>query len=260
MPPVSSPTPTPDAAPARLFITGGASGLGAGLVRRAVLAGHDVVFTYHSNHAAAAALTAALAGKAGAGRCLALPMDQRDTDSVERAVSAALEQIDIDAVVLNAGAAQTGLLAQMEDADWEKVVDTNLTGAFRICRRFLWHFLGRRSGRFVHIGSVAAGGMAGHAAYAASKAGLEGLSASIAREYGPRGITSNVLSLGLFDAGMGSEQASDSLRQFWLTHCPQRRTGSGDDVAATMLFLCSGAATFLNGQVIRLTGGLDWAP
>ncbi|WP_081628618.1 SDR family NAD(P)-dependent oxidoreductase [Novispirillum itersonii] len=260
MPPVSSPTLTPDGPRRSLFITGGAGGLGAGLVRAAARAGHNVAFTYRTSASAADALAADLAAVPGAGRCLPLRMDQRDTDSVEQAISAALTELDIDAVILNAGAAKTGLLAQMEDADWLEVVDTNLTGAFRVCRRFLWHFLGRRSGQFIHIGSVAAGGMAGHAAYAASKAGVEGLSASLAREYGPRGITSNVVSLGLFDGGMGSEQASDSLRQFWLTHCPQRRTGHGDDIASTVLFLCSGAATFVNGQVIRLTGGLDWAP
>lgn len=260
MPPVSSPTPTPDPRRQQLFISGGSGGLGAVLVRRAVLAGHDVAFTYHSNRQAAADLAADLAAQPGAGRCLPVPMDQRDTASVEQAIATALEHMEIDAVVLNAGAARPGLLAQMEDDAWIDTVDTNLTGAFRVCRRFLWHFLGRRQGRFIHIGSVAAGGMAGHAAYAASKAGLEGLSASLAREYGPRGITSNVVSLGLFDDGMGGEQASDTLRQFWLTHCPQRRTGTGDDVAGMVLFLCSGAAPFLNGQVIRLTGGLDWAP
>jgi len=259
MPPASLPTPNPDR-PLRLFVTGGGRGLGADMVRQAVLAGHDVAFTYRSGKVEAEALAAELSSVQGAGRCLPFAMDQRDSAAVDAVVSQVLEHMDVDAVVLNAGIARVGLLARMEDAEWDEVLDTNLTGAFRVCRRFLWHFLGRRKGRFVHIGSVAAAGMAGHAAYAASKAGVEGLSASIAREYGPRGIASNVVALGLFDGGMATEQASEELRRFWLAHCPQRRTGTGADLAETVLFLCSDAAAFVNGQVVNLTGGLDWAP
>lgn len=259
MPPVSLATPTAEAPPlCALFVSGGARGLGRAIVCAAAALGHDVAFTYHRGEQQALALTEELSDAKGAVQAFA--MDQSDDHSVTAAVQQALAWRDIGAVVCNAGITDRGLLVTQSASSWQHVLNVNLGGAFRLSHAFLMHFMGRRQGAFVHIGSVAAHGMSGQAAYAASKAGLIGLSGTLAREYGPRGIRSNVISAGLFDQGLSESAASEALQKFWLQQCPSRRMGQADDLTQLVLYLISPAAAFLNGQDIPLTGGLNWAP
>ena len=139
------------------------------------------------------------------------------------------------------------------------MIDTNLNGAFYIIRQFLPVFLANRKGHFVSVSSIAKDGISGQANYSASKAGLIGLSGTIAKEYGIKGITSNVVVPGMFETDMVKETLSDNLRKFWLLHNPMKRMGHLDELAEVALFLGSDAASFVNGQVISVTGGLDWA-
>jgi len=147
----------------------------------------------------------------------------------------------------------------MSNDDWHDVIQTNLTGTFYVMREFLPLFLANKKGRFVNLSSIAKEGIAGQANYSASKAGLVGLSGTIAKEYGSKGITSNVVVPGVFETDMTAQSLSDDLRKFWLLHCPLKRMGRLEELSETVLFLVSDAASFINGQVINVTGGLDWA-
>jgi NAD(P)-dependent dehydrogenase (short-subunit alcohol dehydrogenase family) len=162
--------------------------------------------------------------------------------------------------VANAGVNVNNLAVSMSDAEWTTVIDTNLTGAFYVCRQFLPTFLGNGFGRIILISSIGAHGVSGQANYAASKAGLLGLSAALAKEYGRKGITSNVVIPGFFDTDMTREGMSESNRSFWLQYCPVGRVGDLGEVSKVVMFLASAAASFVNGQALGVTGGLDWAP
>jgi NAD(P)-dependent dehydrogenase (short-subunit alcohol dehydrogenase family) len=137
-------------------------------------------------------------------------------------------------------------------------MDTNLTGAFYVARTFLPALLANGFGRFIFVSSIAARGMAGDVAYSASKAGLLGLSAGLAKEYGRKGITSNALILGFFETDMTQNDLSAEKRALYIRHSPAGRIGSVAEVGAAVQFLASDGAGFINGQEIGLTGGMDW--
>jgi NAD(P)-dependent dehydrogenase (short-subunit alcohol dehydrogenase family) len=243
----------------KFLITGGSRGIGATLVLEAIAAGHDAAFTYRSR-ADRARDVLEEARRLGPGqRCLAYPLDQRDSAAVEEVGEQVLNDLGgLDVVVCNAAANHTCLAATMSDEDWRGVLETNLSGAFYVCRFFLPTFLAAGRGRFIHISSVGMTGMTGQAAYCASKAGLVGLSGALGKEYGRKGITSNVLVLGFFETDMTRQNMSQENRLFWDQFCPAGRMGRTPEVAQAVLFLASEGAGFVNAQVINLTGGLDW--
>lgn len=245
----------------KILVTGGSRGIGATLVLEAIAAGHEVAFTYRERADSARDVLAQARRVAADRRCLAYPLDVRDSAAVEEVGDRILHDLGgMDVVVCNAGTNRPSLAALTSDEDWREVLDTNLTGAFFVCRYFLPTFLAAGRGRFIHISSVGLHGMTGQAAYCASKAGLVGLSGSLGKEYGRKGITSNVLVLGFFETDMTRQHASEANRRFWGQWCPVGRMGDTAEVAQAVLFLASDAAAFINGQVIPLTGGLDWIP
>lgn len=245
----------------KFFLTGGSGGIGAELAVALATAGHDVAFTWYRDAAGARATQDRIAAVAPASQALCLELDVRDPAAVATVGDSASTALGgIDAVICNAAITRIAPVPLTEDADWREVIDTNLTGSFWVARHFSTAFLAQRHGRFIFISSVAAAGMNGQASYAASKAGLLGLSGTLAREFGPRGVTSNVITLGLFDAGMGQRDATDQLRKFWTSSAPVRRMGRAEEVTQAVLYLASDAAAFVTGQDLRLTGGLDWAP
>lgn len=246
----------------RVFITGGSRGIGKALVEACVRAGHDVAFTYRSEKARADAVVAEALAAAGAGtsrRCRAWQLDVSDVRQVEAIGESVLAAFDsIDVVVNNAAIVRIGMAATLSDEDWHDVIETNLSGPFYVSRFFLEEFLINGRGRFVHISSVANRGMQGQIAYCASKAGLDGLSAALAKEYGRKGITSNVLRLGFFDTEMTRIHMAEDRMRFWNDHCPVGRVGRLSEVCDAVLYLMSEGAAFVNGQTLNLTGGLDW--
>jgi len=245
----------------RFFVTGGSRGIGAQIVVDACRAGHDVAFTYVRSEERAREVVAAAEAARPGGQCLAYQLDVRDSAATERVAELALEALGgVDVIVPNAGVSLAGLLVSLSDEEWREVIDTNLTGAFHVCRQLLPAMLGARFGRVVFISSVGQGGGVGQAAYSASKAGLLGLSATIAKEYGKKGITSNAVILGVVETDMTREAMSESNRKFWATYCPVGRTGEMSEVSRAVLFLASPDAGFINGAELRLTGGLDWTP
>jgi NAD(P)-dependent dehydrogenase (short-subunit alcohol dehydrogenase family) len=243
------------------FVTGGSRGIGEAIVLDAIREGHDVAFTYlHRQERALEVVERARRLRPDA-RCRAFPLDVRDSAAVEKVGDQVLDEFEtVHAVVANAGVNVNNLAVSMSDEEWRTVIDTNLTGAFYVCRYFLSTFLGTGFGRIILISSIGAHGVSGQANYAASKAGLLGLSAALAKEYGRKGITSNVVVAGFFDTDMTREGMSESNRNFWLQYCPVGRVGTLDEVSRAVLFLASEAASFINGQAIGVTGGLDWAP
>jgi len=243
------------------FVTGGSRGIGRTLVLEAIRAGHDVGFTYLSNLEAATAVVEEAKQIRPDARCQSFQLDVGNSSDVERAGDAFLDEFGgVDVVVPNAGINKRGLLFSMSDQDWDDVIRTNLTGTFYVCRQFLPAMLARRFGRFVMVSSLASGGLTGEASYCASKAGVHGLSSAIAKEYGRKGITSNVVVLGFFDTDMTRNSVSQFNAEFWAQHCPLGKVGELRDVAGVILFLASEAAAFINGQTVPITGGLDWIP
>ncbi|MBN9545301.1 MAG: SDR family oxidoreductase [Alphaproteobacteria bacterium] len=244
-----------------LFVTGGSRGIGRALVEAAAVEGWDVAFTYVSRAEAAEEVAEAVRQRAPDAQVRYWQLDVRDSGAVDRVADEALAIFgQMDAVVPNAGVSLNGLAYALTDEDWRTVIDTNLSGSFYVCRAFLPALVSRRKGRILLVGSVIAGGASGQVAYATSKAGLIGLAATLAKEYGPKGITANVVAPAYFETDMTRDTMSAGLVDYANRFCPVRRLGALDELAATMLFLVSGKAGYINGETIRVTGGLDWAP
>ena len=242
------------------FVTGGSRGIGEAIVLDAVAAGHDVAFSYVSRPELAARVVQRAQELAAGSRVKAYQLDVRDSAAVEEITDQVVDEFDtIDVLVNNAGINRPGLAMSMSDEEWKDVIDTNLTGSFFMCRAVLPHFLASRRGRFIHVSSIATFGISGQISYCAAKAGLIGLSSGLAKEYGKKGVTSNVLMLGLFDTDMVREGLSQINRDFWLKYCPVGRFGDVREISQMCLYLASDAAAFINGQELTLTGGLEHA-
>jgi NAD(P)-dependent dehydrogenase (short-subunit alcohol dehydrogenase family) len=244
-----------------LVVTGGSRGIGRAIVLAAVAAGHDVVFGYRADETAAEDTCGAARDLAPQCTCAAVRVDQRDPEACEALADAARDHLDeITGLVCNAGINRDALAFSMSDEAWRDVIDVNLTGTFFVARALLPDLLASGAGRIVMVGSIAAGGLSGQANYAATKAGLVGLSGTLAKEYGRKGLTSNVVVPGFFDTDLTRASMSDELQAFWTRFCPAGRMGHLEEVAAAVLFLCSPAASFVSGAVLPVTGGLEWSP
>ena len=150
----------------------------------------------------------------------------------------------------------------MSDEEWDDVLATNLTGPFLVSRQVLPSMMSARFGRIINISSLVYRGGSGQANYAATKAGLHGLTGTIAKEYGRKGITANVVVPGYFETDMTRESLPEHMRAFWKQYAPvpKGRTGELSELSAVINFLATREAAFVNGQVINVTGGLDWGP
>src|SRR5579862_7399120 len=243
------------------FVTGGSRGIGESIVLEAVRQGHDVGFTYLNNEKQAIQVMDSARHINPDSRCKAYQMDVRSSAAVEEAGDRFMDDFgSIEVVVANAGINKNNLLVSMSDEEWEDVLRTNLTGTFYVCRQFLPPMLANHFGRFVLISSLGYSGVSGQANYSASKAGLHGLCSSMAKEYGRKGITTNVVVPGFFKTDMTRDSMSESNKEFWIQFCPAGRTGELREVSHAVMFLASEGASFINGQPILVTGGLDWAP
>ncbi|MFC1574618.1 SDR family oxidoreductase [Gemmatimonadota bacterium] len=243
------------------FVTGGSRGIGAAIVLEAVRNGHEVAFTYLANEDKAREVEREARELKPGCRCRAFRMDVRDSSEVDRVGDQILDRFeDVHVVVNNAAINRDNIAASMTDEEWHDVLATNLHGPFYVCRFFLGPMLANRFGRIINISSVSATGATGQINYAASKAGLSGLTKSLAKEYGRKGITANLVIPGFFDTGMTQETMSEETKFFWHKYCPARRVGNVDELASVITFLASEQATFVNGAEVTVTGGLDYAP
>jgi len=227
-----------------VLITGGNRGIGLAIARAFEQAGDNVVITYRSGEPPQ--------GLQG------VICEVTDSKSVDAAFEAAQEKLGgpVEVLVANAGITRDGLLMRMSDEDFDSVIDTNLTGAFRCARRASKGMIKLRRGRIVFISSVVGlYGSAGQTNYAASKSALVGLARSISRELGGRGITANVVAPGFIDTEMTAELSQD-LRKTYLAGIPAGRFASPDEVAAVVRFIASQDAAYITGAVIPVDGGL----
>ena len=188
---------------------------------------------------------------------LTVRADVTDVCQVEELVEAIVKRHSrIDIVVNNAGVTQDGLLMRMSDDDWNKVIDTNLTGVFNVCRAIIRPMLKHRKGRIVNISSViGVTGNAGQTIYAASKAGVIGFSKALAKEVASRNILVNVVAPGYIDTEM-TQALTEEQRNEILRMIPLGRTGQGEDVASLVHYLVSEQNQYITGQTIHCDGGL----
>jgi 3-oxoacyl-[acyl-carrier protein] reductase len=235
-------------------VTGAGRGIGRAIALKFAAEGADVVCVSRTqeNSEKVANEIRALGKKAWA-----FALDVADS----AAVTAAAEKIladcgKMDILVNNAGVTRDGLLMRMSDEDWDMVLDTNLKGAFLFTKAFFRIFAKQRAGRIINISSVIGLiGNPGQANYAASKAGLIGLTQSVARELGSRGVTVNAIAPGFIETDMTSDLNAE-LKAAILKQIPLGKFGSADDVADAALFLASPSARYITGQVLTVDGGM----
>ena len=229
--------------PRSVLVTGGNRGIGRAIAEAFVAAGDQVAVTHRSGEPPEGALGV---------RC-----DVTDVDSVEAAF-AEVEQAHgpVDVLVANAGITRDTLLLRMSEDDWSSVIETNLTGSYRVAKRAAKGMLRLRRGRLVFISSVVGLlGSAGQVNYAASKAGLIGMDRSLARELGSRSITANVVAPGFVETEMTAVLPQEQQEQYQ-SQIPLQRFASVEEVAAVVQWLASDAAGYVTGAVIPVDGGL----
>lgn len=229
--------------PRTILITGGNRGIGFAIAQAFVADGHRVAVTARSGQGPDGALT--------------VTADVTDGASLDDAIATVEDKLGpIEVVVANAGITRDTLMLRMSDDDFDEVINTNLSGVFRVVKRSLKSMIRARFGRVILISSVVGlYGSAGQVNYAAAKSGLVGFARSLTRELGGRGITTNVVAPGFIDTDMTKQLAEDQ-KNTYLQAIPAGRFASPDEVAGVVVWLASDAASYISGAVIPVDGGL----
>ena len=236
------------------LVTGASQGIGRACALELALAGATVALAARS-----ADKLAALAEEitASGGQAAAFTLDVASEESLKSGAKAVLERYGkVEILVNNAGITRDGLMMRMKRADWDDVLSTNLTGAFLLTQALLPAMLKNRWGRIINITSVVGRtGQAGQVNYASSKAGLIGLTRSLAREVASRGITANAVAPGYIETPM-TAVLDDKQRQAMMATIPLGRPGTAEDIAQSVAFLASDAAAYITGHVLDVNGGM----
>lgn len=238
------------------LVTGATRGIGRAIALRFAEEGADVAFTYRSQHEAAQSLVAELEGKGV--KALGFASDAasfEDAHRIVEEVKTAFGRIDI--LVNNAGITRDGLMMRMDEAQWDAVIDTNLKSAFNFIHACTPVMARQKCGSIISMSSVVGlSGNAGQCNYSASKAGLIGLSKSMAKEMGSRGIRVNCIAPGFIETDM-TGALPENMKTEWEKQIPLRRAGKPEDVASVALFLASDMSAYVTGQVISCCGGMN---
>lgn len=237
------------------IVTGGAVGIGEAVSSALARHGANVLINYHHSREEAEALCNKL-GDEGC-TCFVHAADVASAEEVNGMIKACIEHYGkIDILVNNAGINRDQLLLRMSENDFDDVIKTNLKGSWNTIKAVALHMSKARYGKIINISSVAGvSGSPGQTNYAASKAGLIGLTRSVAREFARRNITCNAVAPGFVETMM-TVKLSDEVREKYLQQIPLGRYGKPEDVAALVLFLASGMSDYITGQVIQVDGGL----
>jgi 3-oxoacyl-[acyl-carrier protein] reductase len=236
------------------LVTGASQGIGRACALKLAAAGATVAVAAR-NQEKLAELVQQI--KISGGKGSAFPLDVADEEQVKSAFKSVLEQLGkIDILVNNAGITRDQLVMRMKRADWDAVLNTNLTSAYLCIQQAIGSMLKQRWGRIINISSIFGQmGQAGQANYAASKAGLIGLTMAIAREVGSRNITCNAVAPGFIETAMTSGFSND-FKQNALKNIPLGRIGTPEDVASAVAFLAADESSYITGHVLSVNGGM----
>ena len=236
------------------LVTGASRGLGRAIALALAAEGASIAAVARSEDALKETVEAIRAAGGTVEPYAADVASEASVDAAVEKIAARFQHIDI--LVNNAGVTRDGLLMRMKSDDWDAVLNTNLKGAFLLTKPVARLMVKQRAGRIVNISSVIGLiGNAGQANYAASKAGLIGFTKSVAKEFASRSITCNVVCPGFIETDM-TRGLGDDLRKKLLDHIPLQRLGQPEDVAGTVVFLCSPAASYMTGQILTVDGGM----
>lgn len=238
------------------FVTGASRGIGRGIVEKLADHGAHVAFTYRSSSAEAAKIEEELRTKGV--KVQAYQADAADYQAMEQVINDVVEKMGtIDIVVNNAGITKDNLLMRMTEEMWDDVINTNLKSVFNVTKAVQRILLKQRSGSIINISSVVGNsGNAGQANYAASKAGINGFTKSVAKELGSRNIRCNSIAPGFIETEM-THGLNEEQKKIWLENIPLKRGGTPEDVANLVVFLASDMSAYITGQVINVCGGMQ---
>ncbi|MFP4014271.1 MAG: 3-oxoacyl-[acyl-carrier-protein] reductase [Chitinispirillaceae bacterium] len=238
----------------KALVTGSGRGIGREIALKLAKAGADVAI---SDIDLETAKQTAGEIEAMGRRSLAVAADVSKADDVKKMIAAVVEGFSgIDILVNNAGITRDGLIMRMKEEDWDAVLNINLKSAFLCCREVVRPMMKARSGKIINIASVVGlMGNAGQANYSASKAGMIGLTKTLAKEFAARSINVNAVAPGFIKTAM-TDKLTDSEKEKLSSHIPMQKLGSPDDVANSVLFLSSSLSDYITGQVLTVDGGL----
>jgi 3-oxoacyl-[acyl-carrier protein] reductase len=237
------------------LVTGGTRGIGKAIVAALADAGADVVFTYHSSKESADAIVAEL--RSAGRRAASYQSDAADFNQANDIVQKVIQEFGrIDILVNNAGITKDGLLMRMSEQDWDAVIDTNLKSVFSFTKAVCRQMMSQQAGKIINISSVVGIiGNAGQANYVASKAGVIGLTKTIARELASRNIQANVVAPGFVETDM-TEKLNEKQKEAILGLIPLKRIAKPEEIAGVVRFLASSDADYITGQVFCVDGGM----
>ncbi|XFA98126.1 3-oxoacyl-[acyl-carrier-protein] reductase [Candidatus Izemoplasma sp. B36] len=238
-----------------VIVTGGSRGIGKAIVLKFSELGANVVINYVNSKDKANELATMILSNGG--KALVVQADVSNFDDSKNLIDKTIEEFGkVDVLINNSGITKDNLMLRMSEADFDKVISVNLKGTWNMCKNITRHFLKNKSGSIINISSVVGLiGNAGQANYVASKAGIIGLTKSLAKEFGSRGVRVNAIAPGFIETEMTNE-LPDNVKAEYLKQIPLNKLGNPIDVANACVFLASQDANYITGQVINVNGGM----